>query len=144
MKSPTNGSVSFKTAIVCNYAKGKAGKSGVQYSLYVLYRIKVSLTQLHQHYQDRFGIETSYRIKNYCRIRTTSKNPVTRLLFVALAFVLVNLWVYILWTCFSRMERGRRVVYREYLSLKTMLELLSSAVEHIFPPITVIYFPASQ
>ena len=47
-------------------------------------------------YRCRWGIETSYRLKNHCRIRTTTKNPVLRLLFVALAFILVNLWVYLL------------------------------------------------
>jgi hypothetical protein len=73
---------------------------------------RVALGQLHQHYKKRFGIETSYRIKNGCRIRTTSKNPVTRLLFVALAFILVNLWVYLLWFFVSRTQRGGRVVYR--------------------------------
>jgi hypothetical protein len=40
-------------------------------------------------------------IKNHCRIRTTTKNPVVRLLFVALAFILVNLWVYLLWVYVS-------------------------------------------
>ena len=54
------------------------------------------INQLHHYYRQRFGIETSYRLKNHCRIRTTTKNPVLRLLFVALAFILVNLWVYLM------------------------------------------------
>jgi putative transposase len=94
----------------------------IRYTLYVVHQVTVALHQLHQHYRDRFGIEASYRIKNQCRIRTTSKNPVTRLLFVALAFILVNLWVYLLWCFVSRPRRGGRVVYRELFSLKTMLE----------------------
>ncbi len=36
-------------------------------------------------YGKRWAIETSYWIKNHCRIRTTTKNPVLQLLFVALA-----------------------------------------------------------
>jgi putative transposase len=74
------------------------------------------------------------------RIRTTSKNPVTRL-FVALAFILVNLWVYLLWFFVSRTQPGGRVVYRELFSLRTMLEFLSQAVERHFPVITAIYCP---
>lgn len=144
MRSQTYGAVTFQMRVVCNYHKGKRGKHGVQYSLYVVHRVTVALHQLHHHYKDRFGIETSYRLKNHCRIRTTSKNPVTRFLFVALAFLLVNLWVYLLWCCVSRRERGRQIVYREFLSLKTMLELLSSAVERRFPVITSIYFPALE
>ncbi|WP_416673070.1 hypothetical protein [Egbenema bharatensis] len=83
-------------------------------------------------------------MKNGCRIRTTSKNPVTRLLFVALAFILVNLWVYLLWFFVSRTQRGGRVVYRELFSLKTMLEFLSQAVERHFPVITAIYLPSLE
>lgn len=106
--------------------------------------MRIAVHQLHQHYKDRFGIETSYRIKNHCRIRTTSKNPVTRLLFVALAFILVNLWVYLLWCFVSRTQPSGRVVYRELFSLKTMLEFLSHAVERHFPVITAVYLPALE
>jgi putative transposase len=141
LTSPSYGSIRCQMRVVCNYHKGFKGKHGIQYTLYVVHRVTVALGQLHQHYKERFGIETSYRIKNQCRIRTTSKNPVTRLLFVALAFILVNLWVYLLWFFVSRTQRGGRVVYRELFSLKTMLEFLSQAVERHFPPITAIYLP---
>jgi Transposase DDE domain len=141
LHSPTYGSVRCQMRIVCTYHKGFKGKHGIQYTLYVVHRVTVALGQLHQHYKDRFGIETSYRVKNQCRIRTTSKNPVTRLLFVALAFILVNLWVYLLWFFVSQTRRGGRVVYRELFSLKTMLEFLSQAVERHFPVITAIYLP---
>lgn len=142
LTSTQYGSVDCQMRVVCTYYKGFKGKHGIQYSLYVVHRIKVALHQLHQHYKARFGIESSYRIKNTCRIRTTSKNPVTRLLFVALAFILVNLWVYLLWFFVSQTQRGGRVVYRELFSLKTMLEFLSQAVERRFPPTTAIYLPA--
>jgi putative transposase len=130
--------------VVCTYYKGFKGKHGIQYSLYVAHRVKVALHQLHHHYKERFGIETSYRMKNYCRIRTTTKNPVTRFLFVALAFLLVNLWVYLLWHFVSQTQRRGRVVYRALFNLKTMLKFLCHAVERHFPPITAIYLPPSS
>ena len=144
LNSPTYGSVRCQMRIVCTYHKGFKGKHGIQYTLYVVHRVTVALNQLHQHYKERFGIETSYRIKNQCRIRTTSKNPVTRLLFVALAFILVNLWVYLLWFFVSQTQRGGRVIYRERFSLRTMLEFLCQAVERHFPVITAIYLPVLQ
>ncbi|WP_416668968.1 ISH3 family transposase [Egbenema bharatensis] len=144
LNSPQYGSVTCQMRVICSYYKGFKGKHGIQYTLYVLHRVRVALEQMHQHYKDRFGIETSYRMKNGCRIRTTSKNPVTRLLFVALAFILVNLWVYLLWFFVSRTQRGGRVVYRELFSLKTMLEFLSQAVERHFPVITAIYLPSLE
>jgi hypothetical protein len=144
LNSPQYGFFTCQMAVVCNYYKGFKGKHGIQYSLYVVYRIKVALDQLHHHYKKRFGIETSYRIKNPCRIRTTTKNPVVRLLFVALAFILVNLWVYLLWHFVSRTQRGGRLIYRKLFGLKTMLDFLCHAVERHFPPITSVYLPAPQ
>jgi putative transposase len=144
LTSPQYGSVTCEMRVVCNYYKGFKGKHGIQYSLYVVHRVNVALDQLHHHYKQRFGIETSYRIKNPCRIRTTTKNPVVRLLFVALAFILVNLWVYLLWHFVSRTQRGGRLVYRKLFSLKTMLEFLCHAVERHFPVITAVYLPAPE
>jgi Transposase DDE domain len=144
LNSPQYGSICCQMRVVCSYQKGFKGNHGIQYSLYVVHRVNIALHQLHRHYKDRFGIETSYRIKNQCRIRTTSKNPVTRLLFVALAFILVNLWVYLLWFFVSRTQRGGRIVYRQLFGLKTMLEFLSSAVERHFLPITAVYLPALE
>lgn len=144
LNSPQYGSVTCQMRVICSYYKGFKGKHGIQYTLYVVNRVAVALEQMHQHYKDRFGIETSYRMKNKCRIRTTSRNPVTRLLFVALAFILVNLWVYLLWFFVSRTQRGGRVVYRKLFSLKTMLEFLSQAVERHFPVITAIYLPSLE
>lgn len=134
LTSPVYGCVNCHMRVICTYYKGFKGKHGIQYTLYVVHRVTVPLQQLHQHYKDRFGIETSYRIKNQCRIRTSSKNPVVHLLFVALAFILVNLWVYLLWFFVSRTRRGGRIVYRHLFTLKTMLEFLSQAVERHFPP----------
>lgn len=137
-----HGSVECQLAVVCRYRKGERGKHGIDYLLYVVYRVKVALHAIRTHYRDRFGIETSYRIKNQCRIRTTTKNPVLRLLFVALAFILVNLWVYLLWVCVSTTWTGERLVYRSLFPLKTMLDFLAQAVERHFPPTRAILLPA--
>lgn len=130
--------------VVCRYLKGHRGRHGMQYFVYVVHRVKVSLHQIFQHYRERFGIETSYRIKNHCRIRTTTKNPVLRLLFVALAFILVNLWVYLLWFFVSRTQRGGRLIFRQLFPLKTLLEFISHAVERHFPIVTEVYLPALE
>jgi len=104
-----------------------------------VHRVRLSLKAIHSSYLERFGIETNYQMKNYCRIRTTSKNPVVRLLFVALAFVLVNLWVYLLWYFISHNKRGGRVVYRQLFSLKTMLKFLCHDVEQHFLVVRAIH-----
>lgn len=143
LNSPNYGSVTCRMAVVCGYYKGFKNQHGIRYAVYVIHRVKVALSQLHDYYRERFGIETSYRQKNHCRIRTTTKNPILRLLFVALAFILLNIWVYLLWYFVSRSRPGGQVVYQNLFPLKTMLDFLAHAVERRFPLITAIYLPVS-
>ncbi|BAY26504.1 transposase [Calothrix sp. NIES-2100] len=75
---------------------------GVQYLAYVTYKIQTNLDYIYQDYRKRFGIESSYRLQNLCRIRTNNKNPALRLLFVGISFLLVNIWVNLLWLRISR------------------------------------------
>jgi Transposase DDE domain len=44
-------------------------------------------------YQRRFGIETSYRQKNQAKAKTTSSDPVYRLLLEGLGYLLRQIWV---------------------------------------------------
>lgn len=143
LNSSIHGSISCRMAVVCGYFKGFKGKHGISYALYVMHRLNLALPQLHDYYRDRFGVETSYRLNNHCRIRTTTKNPMLRFLFVALAFILVNLWVYLLWYFVSRPRPGGRVVFQDLFPLKTMLDFLAHAVERRFPLITAVYLPLS-
>lgn len=143
LNSQHYGAVDCQMVVVCRYQKGQRQRHGVQHLLYVTHRLKVAPHQVHQHYRDRFGIETSYRIKNHCRLRSTTKKPVLRLLFVALAFVLVNLWVCLLWAYICITQRGGRRVLPQYFRLKTMLEFLSHAVEQHFPKRCQVILPLS-
>lgn len=143
LKSSQHGTVDCQMVVVCRYRKGQRQQHGIHYLLYVTYRVNVAPHQLHHHYRERFGIETSYRIKNHCRIRSTTKQPIRRLLFVALAFVLVNLWVYLLWTYIQITRRGGRWILHQYFRLKTMLEFLSHAVERHFPKRCQVLLPLS-
>ncbi|MCL6547076.1 MAG: transposase [Bryobacteraceae bacterium] len=72
-------------------------------------------------YRLRFGIETSYRQMNEARIKTCSRSPLLRLLFVALALLLRNVWVWLHWQVLSSPRRGRRLIRLERLRFKTLL-----------------------
>ena len=99
------------------------------------------MNYIHQDYRKRFGIETSYRLKNTCRIRTTTKNPMIRLLYVGISFLMVNIWIYILWYKISKPRRGGRLVYQKRFNLKQMLAFLSNAVNEIYKVREIIYIP---
>jgi len=49
-----------------------------------------SLVWIRQVYRRRFGIEASYRQAHQAKIKTSSRNPVLRLVFVGVALVLRN------------------------------------------------------
>ena len=144
LKSGRYGCIDCPMVVICHYLRGRKQQHGIQYQLYVAYRVHVAHHQLHAHYRERFGIETSYRIKNHCRIRSSTKKPVLRLLFAALAFILVNLWIYLLWSHISITRRGGRVIYNSLFRLRTMLEFLSSAVERHFPKRCQVCLPSTS
>jgi putative transposase len=133
--------VDCNLAIIIKYKKGKRGKKGREYYVYVTHKIKINIEHIHCCYRKRFGIESSYRMKNICRIRTTTKKPVWRLLFVGISFLLVNIWVKILWKKVSKPRKGGRLVYNKIFSLKQMLSFLNHAIERIFQVETNVYIP---
>ncbi|MBE8992367.1 ISH3 family transposase [Nostoc sp. LEGE 12450] len=133
--------VTFDLWIVCKYRKGKRNQHGVQYFVYVTHKIRTNLDYVYEDYRKRFGIETSYRLKNICRIKTNNKNPALRLLFVGISFLLVNIWVNLLWLRVSRKRKGSRLIYRTLFTLKQMLAFLSQALQRKYQVVESIYIP---
>ncbi len=141
MNEGKDNEVTFPLWVVCKYRQGQREKHGIEYLAYVVYKVDISLNYIYQDYRKRFGIETSYRLKNLCRIRTTTKNPIIRLLFVGISFLLVNIWIYILWTKISKPRRGGRLVYHYLFTLKQMLAFLANGVNRIYQLKEIVYIP---
>jgi Transposase DDE domain len=80
-------------------------------------------------YRLRFGIESSYRQMHAGRIRTTTRRPEVRLLYVGIALVLRNLWAWLHYAVLSRPRRGGRDIVLERLRWDTMLLWLLHVVE---------------
>lgn len=95
LHSPEYGDWTVKVVVLRRYHKGRYGKHGIHWFAYAISGLprRTPLRQVFQWYRRRFAIETSYRQMNQVRARTTSRNPVLRLLLVGLAFVLVNLYI---------------------------------------------------
>jgi hypothetical protein len=108
---------------------GKRRAHGREFFIYAVYKVQMSLHLIHDDYRLRFGIESSYRMKNQCRIKTTIKNPTIRFLFVALSFLIINIWIYLVWHYLSRLKRSSRQVLSHLFTLKQMLEFLRQAVD---------------
>ena len=141
MNKDKDNEVTFPLWIICKYLKGKRNKYGIEYLAFVAYKVNVSLNYIAEDYRHRFGIETSYRLKNLCRIRTTTKNPILRLLYVGISFLIVNIWIYLLWSKICKPRRGSRLVYHNLFDLKQMLAFLSNTVNRIYGVKKKVYIP---
>jgi len=97
-------------AIAVTYAKGQRGEHGVENFGYVVDRVPWSPRRIHETYRSRFGIESSYRMRNQVKPRTSTRNPVIRYLFAIISFLLKNLWMAVLWTRFSPVKPGPRTI----------------------------------
>ncbi|MBW1744511.1 MAG: transposase [Deltaproteobacteria bacterium] len=104
--------------VACKYSKGRYGRQGVCHFAYVIIgKLKMLPHQVFEEYRRRFGIETSYRLMNTVRARTTSSSVSLRLFFVALSFMLLNLWCYVKWCHLFVSRRGPRQILHHLLPL---------------------------
>jgi putative transposase len=78
-----------------DYVHEKTNKKRRKKLLYALWKVRRTWREIRELYRKRFGIETSYRQMNEARIKTSTRDPRLRLLFVGIALVLRNVWVWI-------------------------------------------------
>ena len=81
-------------------------------------------------YRGRFGIESSYRQVHQARIRTSSRNPVLRLLFVGVALVLRNVWVWLHAEVIAVPRQGAKQLRLQSLRFARLLLWLLLEVAH--------------
>jgi putative transposase len=117
----------FQVNVVARYYKGKWNRHGMEYFAFAVYDIDIPAGKTHREYRKRFGIESSYKLMNMARARTSSRKPVLRLLYVALGFLLMNIWIYLHWFYVSVRRRGERKLYE--WRFKTMLRQVARAIE---------------
>lgn len=121
---------SVEIAVVCKNYRGQRGRHGRRTQLYAYWGLRPGSTRwVFETYRARFGIETSYRQMNQARIRTSSRSPLLRLLFVGIALILRNVWVWchLNWLA-DRCGDGVRL-REELLRLGEMLLWLEHLVE---------------
>ena len=104
------------------YRDRKDGKEKRQKLLFAAWQVHGSPTSIRERYRKRFGIESSYRQRRQGRIYTCTRDPHVRLFFVALAFILRNVWV---WIHQARLAEGSgddMILHLELLRFKRMLD----------------------
>jgi putative transposase len=120
------------TVDLCVCRRRRRDRRGHGCFLYACGRVRATPQWVKALYRRRFGIETSYRQMNRARVRTTTRRPALRLLFVGVALVLRNLWAWLHWTALARRRRGGRRVELATLRFATLLLWLAHRAEGAF------------
>ena len=89
-------------------------------------------------YRKRFGIETSYRQMNECKVKTTRKDVAHRLLLVGLALLLRQAWVWLTWQL-ARDRRLRPGAWVALLPLARLAGWLADLLKHKYKEEKVIH-----
>jgi len=110
----------------------KDGKQVKQKLLFAAWHVKGSPSEIRQRYRKRFGIETSYRQMRQARIYTCTRNPRLRLLFVAVALILRNFWVWIHHTRLSDRSGDNLTLHLDRLRFKQMLDWIVHEIVDLF------------
>ena len=111
-----------------SYRHHKTGRRRSKKLLFAAWRVRGTPVEIRELYRKRFGIESSYRQLGQARIRTSTRSPVERLLFVLIAFVLRNLWVWLHWRYFAEGRGDDLVLHLERLRFRRMLNWIAHII----------------
>jgi Transposase DDE domain len=119
--------------VACRNYNGQWGRHGRQALVYAFWGIEPTSSRwVKETYRKRFAIETSYRQAHQGRARTSTRNPLVRLLLVGIALVLRNVWVWLHYFVLSTPRRGNPRLNLERLPLRQMLLWLQHEAEDTF------------
>ena len=143
LHSPTDGAWTVQAVALRRYLKGRYQKHGIQCFAYAIHCLprQTPLAQVFEWYRRRFGIETSYRQMNHLRAGTTSRNPVWRLLWVGLAFILVNLYITLRRTLVASTSSDYNLAARLSLSLERLATVFRQAIELLLGSQPALFCP---
>ena len=113
-----------------DYKHPKTGKRNRKKLLFALSKVRRVPEEIRELYRKRFGIETSYRQMNEARIKTCTRDPRLRLLFVGIALVLRNVWVWIHFRFAKGKYSAEPQLFLELLRFKELLLWITQVVQH--------------
>lgn len=110
------------------YTHKKSGKRRTKKLMYAIWKVRQTPRDIRETYRTRFGIETSYRQMNEARINTCTRDPAQRLLFVGIALVLRNVWVWLHFKLAKAKWSDEPELFLELLRFREMLLWIGQVV----------------
>jgi putative transposase len=99
LQGEVNGKARSAQVTICvaskRYTHKKTGKRRTKKLMDAISKVRQTPQGIRETYRTRFGIETSYRQMHEALIKTCTRDPSLRLLFVGVALVLRNVWVWL-------------------------------------------------
>jgi putative transposase len=130
---------SVTLAVVRTYQHSR-GKRRAAWLLYVVVNCSTrDPLAIGHRYRFRFGIETGYRCMRQTHAITTSRNPVLRFFFLAVAFLIVNLWISLRWRFCQRPRRGGRKLDKAAYELHRHRLFIAQVISGKYHPIDSIF-----
>jgi hypothetical protein len=131
MRNAGGRKATFRVCVKCRNRRGERGRRGREALVYGFGGPlrPSSYTWVKETYRSRFAIETSYRQLNQGRIRTCTQDPRLRLLYVGVALILRNVWVWLHWEVLAERRRGPRRIELSRLRFRQMLLWLQHYAE---------------
>jgi putative transposase len=121
--------------VKCRNRRGEREQHGRQALVYAFWGLSPPSGQwVYQAYRRRLGIEAAYRQLRAARIRTCTRDPLLRLLYVGIALVLRNVWVWLHYAVLSKPRRGGRRIDLNQRPFRVMLSWLQQLVESLLLP----------
>src|SRR5262249_41401560 len=116
--------------VKCRYYRGQWRRHGKQRLIYAFWGfVPPSFDWVKETYRRRFAIETTYRQLHQARIRTSTRDPVRRMLYVGTGLIVRNVWVWLHRAVLARPRRGGRAIRLDLLRFRRMLLWLAHVVE---------------
>ncbi len=102
--------IDLNIIIDVKYMKGKRGKNGCENLGFVAFGVDWTPRKVSTVYRRRFAIESSYRMRNIVKPRTSSKNATIRYFYALIAFLLKNIWLHLQKKHFTIVKQGPQVI----------------------------------
>jgi hypothetical protein len=131
MRNSAGRRATFRVCVKCRNRRGERRRRGREALAYAFGGPlqPSSYIWVKETYRSRFAIETSYRQMNQGRIRTCTQDPLLRLLYVGVALILRNVWVWLHWQVLAQRRRGPRRIELSRLRFRQLLLWLQHYAE---------------